>query len=76
MSDKAVKTRFLDKRTVERNIRTGLVTKDDYQNFISDLDDLKEQAEVIDFEASESSSQDNETQADESNKEENSADIQ
>ncbi len=40
---------LLDKRTVERNIRKGLISRDDYNEHLSGLKDVEDNAEVIDF---------------------------
>jgi hypothetical protein len=35
-------TRLYDKRTVERNIKKGLVTRKDYEKYLKTLDDVTE----------------------------------
>ena len=38
---------LLDRRVVERNIRKGLVTREEYQQYVSSLPDAAENAEEI-----------------------------
>jgi hypothetical protein len=35
-------TRLFDKRTVERNIKKGLVTRKDYEKYVKTLDDVSD----------------------------------
>lgn len=40
---------LLDKRTVERNIKKGLISRKDYEQHLESLKDVEDNAEVIDF---------------------------
>jgi hypothetical protein len=40
-------TKF-DKRTVDRNLKAGVVSKKDYEKHLAKLPDLKEETEIID----------------------------
>lgn len=41
------KERLFDLRTVERNIENGLITREEYQAYLKELDDAAERAEKI-----------------------------
>jgi hypothetical protein len=38
--------RLYDRRTIERNIKKGLITRKDYEKFLKSLDDAKEKGVV------------------------------
>ena len=43
---------LMDTRLIKRNIENGLVTKEDYEKHLADLNDLQDVAEVVDVEMS------------------------
>lgn len=49
--DKAIKNLKFDKRMVEWNLNNGLLTKEEYEKYVQQLPDLKEQVNLLDLEA-------------------------
>jgi nitrogen regulatory protein PII-like uncharacterized protein len=47
MAKNATNPMLFDRRVVERNIKKGLITREDYEKRLAALEDVAEQAEVI-----------------------------
>lgn len=47
MAKGAANPLLFDKRVVERNIKKGLITREEYEKYLSALPDVSDQAEVI-----------------------------
>lgn len=45
--DSTPRDMLLDRRVVERNIRKGIVTREEYETFLRELGDASENSEVI-----------------------------
>ncbi len=56
---------LFDSRIVERNIRKGLITREDYEKYLDSLDDSKENAEPIESEFEENVLEDDEEEGEE-----------
>ncbi len=50
MTTEKVDFRLLDRRTVERYIKRGLVNQKDYEKYLKALPDLEEKAATVDIE--------------------------
>ena len=44
---------LVDRRTVERNIQKGLLTRKDYEGYLGKLKDVEDNAETVDLEEEE-----------------------
>jgi hypothetical protein len=62
MTDKNEK--LFDRRVVERNIDKGLITRDEYEEYLEGLDDVEDRAEAIEAEFEAGLFEDDEEEAD------------